>query len=113
MLDIISDQCVSVAFPGNTSIAKVLQSVREIVTKEPQYSVIVDLSKVTILSSRNLSELMMLRNTLDQNGQRLILCNVPFQIKCEFRVAGLHKVFEFSQDKYSAMNALQIKNLPE
>lgn len=110
MLNILSDECLFVSLTEHKTLTEVLQSVREIVRKDPQYNVIIDFTKVIILTSRHLSELMMLRNVLDQNGQRLIFCNVPFQIMCEFRVAGLRRVFEFTEDKFSALEVLQSAN---
>jgi len=110
MLNILSDECLFVSLAEHKTLTKVLQSTREIVHKNQQYNLIIDFTKVIILTSRHLSELMMLRNILDQNGQRLILCNVPFQIMCEFRVAGLRKVFEFAEDKFTALETLRSAN---
>lgn len=108
MLNVISNNCLFVVLPQQRSIKESLQDAIETVGKESDFNVIIDLSKAMILSSRHLSKLMILRNILDKNEKRLILCNVPFQIKCELRVSGLLKAFEISQDKFTAMEALHI-----
>jgi len=110
MLSVISEECLFVVLSQQRTITEVLQSAIETVRADANYNVIIDLSKVMILTSRHLSGLMILRNALDNNGKRLILCNMPFQIKCELRVAGLLKSFEVSRDKFSAIDALQISN---
>ena len=66
---------------------------------------ILEFSNVEMLTSSHISNLMILNNLLE--GRKLILCNVPFQVKCVFTVCGLREVFNFADDKSAAMAFLQ------
>ena len=108
MIHKLSDDCLFVGLVEYSKISELLQSIQELVREEPHINVIVDLSRVPLLTSIHLSCLLQLRDMLVQNGKKLILCNVPFQIKCEFTVCDLREVFEFAEDKFSAVETLQI-----
>lgn len=108
MLNVISQECLFVVLSQQSTVSKVLKETIDTVEKNGDYHVIIDLSRVMLLLSKHISQLIHLHKTLQDKGKRLILCNVPFQIKCELRVVSLSGVLEFSQDKFSAMDALQI-----
>ena len=75
-----------------------LKEVNETLGPKCNCDVIVDLSNVEIIQSWNISNLLILRNMLDNAGHRLILCGVTTLTKCIFRVAGLTDVFSFAKD---------------
>ena len=68
---------------------------------------IVDFSNAEIITSVSLSNLLILRGLLREHGRTLIFCGVSVPTKCIFMVAGLDGVFEFTDDKYAALAAMQ------
>ena len=88
-------------------IADELESLNKIVGDNPDSDVIIDFSRVEIITSSSLSNLMILRNLLHKSGRRFILCNVAVVTKCIFNIAGLDETFEFADDKPTAVAAVQ------
>ena len=87
-----------------------LKALNEIVSERDDCNVIVDFTKVEILNSSNISNLLILRSLLEDNGHKLILCNVCTITKCIFVVAGLAEVFTFIDDKTAALDAVKSSN---
>ena len=79
------------------------EALNEAVSKKGDRDVIVDFSRVEIINSSNISNLLILHNMQVGCGHRLILCNVATVTKCIFVVAGLNEVFDFAKDITSAM----------
>ena len=67
---------------------------------------ILDLSRVEIITSPSIGGLLTLRSRLSELGRKLILCNTRLATKCIFRVAGLESVFDFTRDKSDALKAI-------
>ena len=88
-------------------IAAELKAVNEAVSKKGDRDVIIDFSRVEIINSSNISNLLILHNMQVGCGRRLILCNVATVTKCIFVVAGLNEVFNFSNDVTSAMATVE------
>jgi len=87
-------------------IADELKGLNETVAQNPDCDVVIDFSIVEVLSSSSLSNLLILRGMLEERGRSLILCNVSVITKCIFRVAGLDEVFDFADDKPTAVAAI-------
>jgi len=83
-----------------------LKSLNEIVSNRSDCDVVVDFSKVEIVTSSNISNLLALRALLREHGRQLILCGVSAPTKGIFTVAGLDAVFEFANDKRAALAAM-------
>jgi anti-anti-sigma regulatory factor len=109
MIHELSDECLFVILTDYISMSKELQTINDTLQDKPDHDVIIDFSKVDMLTSSHLSNLMILKNLLEQNNRELILCHVSFQIKCEFTVCGLRDVFHFADDKYAALAILEKK----
>ena len=109
MIHELSDECLFVGLTGCEALSKELKHVNETLEKNPRHHVIMDLSKIPMLTSSHLSNLMLLHNLLEQNGYKLVLCHVSFQVKCEFTVCGLRDIFHFADDKYQALDMLEQK----
>ncbi len=88
-------------------IADELKAVNEFVSGKPDLDVIIDFSRVEIMTSSSIGNLIILRNLLHERGRRLILCNMASVTKCIFVVAGLKDIFEFVDDKSAALAAVQ------
>lgn len=88
-------------------IAEELTTVNEMISDHGTYDVIIDFFRVELLNSWNISTLLALRSLLQEAGHQLVLCNVRVVTKCIFTVAGLRKVFLFTKNKETALEALQ------
>jgi anti-anti-sigma factor len=109
MIQELSDECLFVGLTGCEVLSKELKHVNEMLEKNPRHHVIMDLSRIPMLTSSHLSNLMLLHKLLEQNGYKLVLCQVSFQVKCEFTVCGLKEIFHFVEDKYEALDMLEQK----
>lgn len=107
MIHELSDECIFVILTDYASMGKELQIINDTLQDSPDRNVIIDFSKVQMLTSSHLSNLMILKDLLERNGRKLFLCHVSFQIKCEFTVCGLRDVFDFADDKYAAQAVLE------
>jgi anti-anti-sigma factor len=104
----LSEDIVLVELPfKEPQIADELKAVNEIASNKPDLDVIIDFSKVEIVTSSSIGNLIILRNLLHERGRRLMLCNVAPMTKCIFVVAGLKDIFEFVDDKSTALAAVQ------
>ncbi len=104
----LSEDVIIVELPSEGSeIADELKAVNEIVSDRCDCDVIVDFSRVEIITSSNISNLLILRSLLQDCGHQLILCNVATMTKCIFVVAGLNEIFIFVDDKSTALEAVQ------
>jgi len=88
-------------------ITRELKAVNEAISKKGNRDVIIDFTGVEIINSANISNLLILHNMLQNSGQRLILCNVATVTKCIFVVADLNEVFNFVDDRSSALATVQ------
>jgi len=88
-------------------LAQELKAVNETISRESNHDVIIDFSRVEIINSSNISNLLIMHNLLQDSGHRLIFCNVATVTKCIFVVAGLDKVFDFANDQQAALKAIQ------
>jgi anti-anti-sigma factor len=70
--------------------------------------VVIDFSKVDIITSSSLSKLLRLKKLMSDCGHRLIFCNVAPATKGIFTVTGLDDVFEIVDDKFVALASLQM-----
>lgn len=109
----LSEDILFVTLPSWREIGDELTAVNDIVVEQKNYDVIIDFSMVQVITSVNISNLIILHQLLEANGRRLILCNVCFLTKCIFRVTGLANFFNFAVDKSAALeickNIAQVK----
>ena len=102
------ENLIYVELPSNgQEISDELKTVNETVTNKSDCDVIVDFTKVEIINSWNISNLLILRSLLEEKGRQLILCNVCTISKCVFVVAGLAGIFVFVDDKASALEIVK------
>lgn len=88
-------------------ISDELKKVNEDMSDSADADVIVDFSNIEIINSSNISNLLILKNLLEKNGHRLILCEVQTITKCIFVVAGLANIFEFTDSREDAQETLK------
>lgn len=83
-----------------------LKNVTETVRERGDCDVIIDFSKVDIVTSSSLSKLLKLRKLLMDCNRRLILCCVARATRAIFSVTALDNVFEIVADQFAATAAL-------
>ena len=93
-------------------IANELTIVNDVVGNGCNFDMIVDFSKVEMLTSASICNLMILKQLLSGLGHCLILCNVPVAVKGIFAVTGLAALFDFTDDKFTALKSIQRAKSP-
>lgn len=100
----ISDDVILVELPSKSpKIANELKAVNDAASKQGNCDIIIDFTRVEIINSSNISNLLILHNLQLGIGRRLVLCNLHTVTKCIFVVAGLNEVFEFADDRSAAL----------
>ncbi|MHC4456647.1 MAG: STAS domain-containing protein [Planctomycetota bacterium] len=99
----ISDDIILVVLPKEPDLRRELAEVNETITNKGGRDVIIDFSRVEIVTSSSISNLIILRKTLSKSGHRLFLCEVAFITRCIFRIAGLSSFFDFVDDVPDAL----------
>jgi anti-anti-sigma factor len=107
-----SDDIILVDLPREPRMRSEVKTLVEIVRDRGDCDVVIDFANVDIMTSTSISGLLRLRKLLADCAHRLIFCNVPPATRSVFTVVGLDEVFEFAEDKYAALAALQ-KNSAE
>ena len=107
----LSEDFILVALPVEPQIIiRELKLVNEIVSNKGGCDVVIDFSNVEMLTSSGISNLMILRGLLREQGRQLTLCGASPTVKGIFMIAGIDKVFEFVDDKHAALASIQHTN---
>jgi anti-anti-sigma factor len=109
----LPEDVIVVELPSdNQKIAEELKAINETISKKRHRNIIIDFARVEIITSSNISNLLILRNLLENTGYQLILCNVAPMTKCIFVVAGLNETFVFADDNSSALETIKNADSP-
>ena len=109
----ISEDILLAELPSAKSkMTEDLGTVSEIVNDQCTYDVIIDFFKVELITSSNISTLLVLCNMLQNAGRKLVLCNVKVVTKGIFVMAGLRNIFTFANNKEAAFATLRDSKLP-
>ena len=87
-----------VDFPQGCDVGEELKTVAQLVQGRVQRDVVVNLSGVDILNTSHIAALLLLRQSLQACGHKLVLCNVGPRLAGVFSVTGLNAVFEIARD---------------
>ena len=103
-----SDDIILVDLPAEPDLGDELKTVTEMVRDRGDCEVVVDFSKVDIVTSSSLSKLLKLRKLVGDCGHRLVFCSVAPATKGVFMITGLDGIFEIVDDKFVALASLQM-----
>lgn len=103
-----SDDIILVDLPGEPQIGEELEAVIEIVRDRADCDVVIDFSDIDIVTSSSISKLLKLRKMLTDCEHKLIFCNVAAVTKSIFTVTGIDEIFDFVNDKFTALAGLQV-----
>jgi len=103
-----SEDIILVDLPSEPEMGEELKTVTEQVRDRGDCEVVVDFSKVDIITSSSLSKLLRLRKLVGDCGHKLVFCSIAPATKGIFTVTGLDGVFEIVDDKFIALASLQM-----
>lgn len=103
-----SEDIILVDLPQEPETGDELKTVTEMVRDRGDCEVVIDFSRVDIVTSSSLSKLLKLRKLLADCGHRLVFCSVAAATKGIFTVTGLDGIFEIADDKFVALASLQM-----
>lgn len=102
-----ADNLIIVELPPEPDIRKELDTLMELLRAGTGCDVLIDFSRVNIMTSMALSGFMQLRKLMIDLGRHLIFCNATSITKDIFRVTCFEGIFEFVDDKAEALGALR------
>jgi anti-anti-sigma factor len=105
-----SENIVLVDLPAEPDMTDELKSVSEIVRERGNCDVVMDFTGVDILTSSSISAMLKLRKLLADCGRRLVFCNVAPATRNVFVTTEIDEIFEFVEDKFTALAGLQMVN---
>ncbi len=103
-----SEDIILVDLPAEPEMADELETVTGMVKDRGDCDVVIDFSRVDIVTSSSISKLLKLRKLLGDCGHRLVFCSVAAATKGIFTVTGLDGIFELADDKFVALASLQM-----
>ena len=103
-----SDEIVLVDLPEEPEMGEELKTVTTMLRDRGDCDLVIDFSKVDIVTSSSLSKLLRLRKLAADCGHRVVFCNVAAATRGIFTVTGLDGVFDLAEDKFVALAGLQI-----
>ena len=99
-----SDNVIYLDLPrGSFHIRNEFEALNQITSEKGDCDIILDLAKVEILNSINISNLLILRKLIEDHDRKLILCNVAYLTKQIFEISGLTEMFNFANSKDEAL----------
>ncbi len=103
-----SEDIILVDLPQEPEIGDELKTITEIARDRGDCDVVIDFSRVDIVTSSSLSKFLKLRKLLADCGHRLVFCSVAAATRGIFTVTGLDGIFEMADDKFVALASLQM-----
>lgn len=103
----LSERIVLANLPPEPLLNDELKHVTEIVRERGDCDVVVDFSRVDIVTSSSLSKLLKLRELLLDCEHRLVLCSVATATKSIFAVTALEGIFDITEDRFAALAVLE------
>jgi len=109
----LSENVLLITLPEQPQRGDELEKVKRVLSEELNCNVVVDFSRVQMLTSETLCDLITLDRSLKEFGRLLVLCNVPSKIERIFirngmvYSKGLKTVFEFAKDELAALQRIR------
>jgi anti-anti-sigma factor len=103
-----SEDIILVDLPLEPEMGEELKTITQVVRDRGDCEVVIDFSRVDIITSSSLSKLLRLKKLVGDCGHRLVFCNVAPATRGIFTVTGLDGIFEIVDDKFVALASLQM-----
>ncbi len=104
-----SEDILLITLPQQPQHGKEIEIVNKLLSDSVDFDLLVDFSKVEILTSESICGLMILDKLLRGSGRKLVLYNLPSAIKQIFVRTGLLTVFDLADDEFDALQHIQDK----
>jgi len=105
-----SEDVLLITLPEQPQHGQEIEIVHKLLSDSVDFDVLVDFSKVEILTSESVCGLMILDKLLRGSGRKLVFFNLPSAIKQIFVRTGLLSVFDLADDEFDALQHIQDKN---
>lgn len=102
-------EVILTVLPKEPQLGSELGTINDRIAAGDARDVLLDFSRVEIVTSSSISSLMILHNMLSEHGRSLILFNVSLPTRGIFSVVGLREFFEFAGDKFDALAKLRTR----
>lgn len=103
----LSEDILLVALPQQPQQGDELEALNTMLCETIDHDVVIDFSKVEMLTSENLCGLLILSKLLGGAGRELLLCSLTPAIKGIFVRTGLVSVFDFAESESDALARLK------
>jgi anti-anti-sigma factor len=103
----LSEDALLITLPQEPDRSSELETAARLTTPRVRRHVIVDFTRVEMMSSVTICGLIILNRLLSATGRQLILCSVPPSVVAIFRRIGMHKLLQFAPDKAAALQVLE------
>ncbi len=108
----LSENVLLVSLPKEPQlISDELVTVNEIISDGCACDVIIDFSRVELLTSESISSLIILEGLLDSLGHKVILYTVSSRIRQILERTGIQPLFEFAHDQFTALQSVRYSSL--
>ena len=105
-----SEDVLLITLPEQPQHGEEIDIVNKLLSNSVDFDVLVDFSKVEMLTSGSICGLMILDKLLRGSGHKLVLFNLPSAIKQIFVRTGLITVFDLADDEFDAQQHIQDKS---
>jgi len=102
----LSENILLTILPEQPHLGNEIETINKIISGGCDRDVIIDFYQVKMLTSESVCSLMIVEKLLSGLGHKLILCNVPIEIKQIFTRTGLEPTFEFADNDFAALQLL-------
>lgn len=102
-----SDSIIMAELADEPALSDDLNGLMDTVRDNPR-DIVLNFGGVDFLNSSNIAKLLKLRKVAGSASRRLILCGINTQVWGIFLVTGLDKIFEYTDDTFTALATLQM-----
>ena len=106
----VSEDVLLIILPKLPQQGSEIEIVNKLLSDSADFDVMVDFSKVEILTSGSICGLITLDKLLKGSGRKLAFFNIPSAIKQIFVRTGLMAVFNLADDEFDAIQYIQDKD---
>jgi anti-anti-sigma factor len=103
-----SEDVILVELPGEWTKHNELQTVADMLRAGSEYDVVIDFSDADVVGAACLAGLLEIQRLVNEGGHRLTLCKVAPATRGVFTVARLEDLFEFAEDRFTALASPQM-----
>lgn len=106
-----SEDVLFISLPEYPQHGDEIDTINKMLSNSVDRNVVIDFSKVKMLTSENICGLMILDKLLKGSGHHLVLCYVSSVIRQIFVRTGLVAVFNFADDEHEAIRHIQSRDM--